>query len=328
MGEAMGMERLRKAGAGVFAVVLMALGLASAQVLVPGGQSIGVALKTGGLVVIGAADVGSQASPARKAGLRSGDVITMVNGKEVSEPGELADALKNGKNVVEYMRNGQRRTAVAEPVNDGGVMKLGAWVRSSAAGVGTLSYYDPESGEFGALGHPVTDADTGIVLPVEEGSIYENTIVGVEKGAKGEPGELLGQFYDGEVIGRITGNNELGLFGVADGVPGGLYEDGLETAGRDEVRTGRASLITTVEGRDTGEYECEIMRIESKEPDTNRSFMIRITDERLIGITGGIVQGMSGSPIIQDGKLVGAMTHVLVNDPTRGYGIFIENMLN
>ena len=306
------MERIRKAGAGVFAVVCMAFGLASAQVLVPGGQSIGVALKTGGLVVIGAADVGSQASPARKAGLRSGDVITTVNGKEVSEPEELANTLKNGKNTVEYMRNGQRRTTMVEPVNDGGVLKLGAWVRDSAAGVGTMSYYDPESGEFGALGHPVTDADAGIVLPVEDGSIYENTIVGVEKGEKGEPGELLGQFYNGKVIGNITENNELGLFGVAEEWPEGLYEGGIETAGRDEVRTGKASIITTVDGRDTGEYECEITRIESKDTDTNRSFMIRITDARLLDITGGIVQGMSGSPIIQKGKLVGAVTHVCV----------------
>lgn len=322
------MERIRMAGACTVMAICMLLTAAAAKTLVPGGQSIGVAVRTGGVVVIGASDVGKKPSPARLAGIRSGDVITSVNGKDVTGAGELANLLTEGKNTVEYMRNGEKRTALIVPANDSGALRLGAWVRDSAAGVGTMTYYDPATGAFGALGHPVTDADAGIVLPIADGSIYENSIVGVERGRGGRPGEILGQFYGQDELGEVIKNNNFGIFGTADIADAGLYPEGIETAAREEVRPGQASIITTVDDAGPREYSCEITRIESRSADTNRSFTIKITDDELIAATGGIVQGMSGSPIIQDGKLVGAVTHVLVNQPDTGYGIFIENMLD
>ena len=322
------MERIRKAGAALLAAACMFCLPAMAQTLVPGGQSIGVALRTGGVVVIGASDVGSQPSPARLAGLRSGDVIASVNGTEVQSSQQIAQLLTSGRNTIEYERGGETRTALITPVNDGGVLRLGAWVRDSAAGVGTLTYYDPGTGRYGALGHPVTDADAGIVLPVADGTIYENSIIGVEKGKTGVPGEILGQFYDGAELGDVDENNSFGIFGDAGGIVNAAYPDGVETAGRDEVHTGGATVLTTVDDGGLREYDCEIVRIESRSEDTNRSFTVRITDDELIKATGGIVQGMSGSPIMQDGKIAGAVTHVMLDDPTMGYGIFIENMLD
>ncbi|MBQ4090053.1 MAG: SpoIVB peptidase [Clostridia bacterium] len=321
------MGRIRIAGACAVLAVCMLLAAAAAEILVPGGQSIGVAVKTGGVVVIGASDVGKTPSPARLAGMRSGDVITTINGKAVTDAAQLGKLLTEGKNTVEYMRNGEKRTALIVPVNDSGALRLGAWVRDSAAGVGTMTYYDPATGAFGALGHPVTDADAGIVLPVADGSIYQNSIIGVEKGRGGRPGEIIGQFGGQEELGEVIKNNDFGIFGTAEVAAAGLYPEGIETAARDAVRPGQASIITTVDDAGPREYSCEITRIESRSTDTNRSFTIKITDDELIATTGGIVQGMSGSPIIQNGKLVGAVTHVMVDDPERGYGIFIENML-
>ena len=300
-----------------------------AQVVVPGGQSIGVALRTGGVVVIGAAVVGSSPSPARLAGLRSGDVIVSIDGVQPFTAGDVTVLLHEGECRVTYQRNGVTQDVLVTPVKSEGAFRLGAWVRDSAAGIGTLTFYDPETGRYGALGHPVTDADTAIVLPVEDGTIYENTIVGIEKGKNGIPGEILGQFYDGSVLGDIDVNSEVGIFGYAAVPPeGSLYPEGLETVPAGSVRTGSASILTTVDEKGMREFDCEILRIDRSREAATRSFTVRITDEELLSITGGIVQGMSGSPIIQDGKLVGAVTHVLVNQPDTGYGIFIDNMLD
>lgn len=321
------MERIRRGFVAIAAGVCMMLGAAAAKTLVPGGQSIGVALKTGGAVIAGTSDIGSRPSPARKSGLKNGDVIMSVNGEPVAGAADVTRLLQTGNNSIGYIRDGAQRTALLEPINDKGELRIGAWVRDSAAGVGTLTYYDPQTGVFGALGHPVTDADAGIVLPVADGSIYENSIIGVEKGKNGSPGEILGQFYGKEEVGEIRLNDGCGIFGVSDGVEGSMYPEGIEIAGRQEVHPGKAEILATVDDEGMRSFDCEIIRIEDYAPDTNRSFAIRVTDEELIGITGGIVQGMSGSPIIQDGKIAGAVTHVLVDDPTRGYGIFIENML-
>ena len=301
---------------------------ACAKVVVPGGHTVGVALKTGGAVVIGTADVGSSPSPARLAGLKGGDVIVSVDGVRPNDAAQLTGLLHEGQCRVSYMRNGKTHDAMITPVYSEGAYRLGAWVRDGAAGIGTLTFYDPETGELGALGHPVTDADAGIVLPVTEGTIYQNVIVGIDKGKRGSPGEMLGQFYDGEKLGSVDLNGASGVFGKVETIPeNALYPAGIETADPEEVHTGKAELLCTVDGEGIKKFSCEIVDIDRRMSDTNRAFTIRITDEKLISATGGIVQGMSGSPIIQDCKLVGAVTHVLVNDPTRGYGIFIENML-
>ena len=304
---------------------------AYAQTLVPGGQSIGVAVNTGGVVVIGASDIGSTPSPARLAGLRSGDVIVAIDGVETLSSAEIAGMLDSGECRVTYSRNGERHEALLKPAYDrsDGLYKLGIWVRDSAAGIGTLTYYDPETGRYGALGHAITDADAGIVLPLNGGTIYENSIIGVEKGRSGRPGEILGQFYDGGALGDVDRNSVYGIFGDMAAAPeAAAYEGGMETLPKDELQTGRATILTTVDDTGLREFECEIVRIDRSEQAQNRSFTIRITDDELISLTGGIVQGMSGSPVIQNGRLAGAVTHVYVDDPTMGYGVFIDNMLD
>ena len=326
------MNRLRgmHLGAALMAILLMATP-AYAQTLVPGGQSIGVAVNTGGVVVIGASDIGSTPSPARLAGLRSGDVIVAIDGVETLSSAEIAGMLDSGECRVTYSRNGERHEALLKPAYDrsDGLYKLGIWVRDSAAGIGTLTYYDPETGRYGALGHAITDADAGIVLPLNGGTIYENSIIGVEKGRSGRPGEILGQFYDGGAMGDVDRNSVYGIFGDMAAAPeAAAYEGGMETLPKDELQTGRATILTTVDEAGLREFECEIVRIDRSEQAQNRSFTIRITDDELISLTGGIVQGMSGSPVIQNGRLAGAVTHVYVDDPTMGYGVFIDNMLD
>jgi len=310
----------------LLAAVCMLLGCsARAQTLVPGGQSIGVALRTGGVVVIGASDVGASPSPARLAGIKGGDVIVGIDGVQPFSAADVTALLHEGSCLVTYMRNGEEKEVLLTPVYSEGVYRLGAWVRDGAAGIGTLTFYDPATGRFGALGHPVTDADTGIVLPLSEGTIYENTIVGIEKGKNGRPGEILGSFYEGKALGDTDINCTSGIFGEADMPLDSIYPS-IETAPAESVRTGSARILTTVDENGLTEFDCEITRVDMDAED-GRSFTLHITDDELIDITGGIVQGMSGSPVIQDGKLVGAVTHVLVDDPTRGYGIFIEKML-
>lgn len=326
------MNRLRgmRLGAALMAILLVATP-AYAQMLVPGGQSIGVAVSTGGVVVIGASDIGSTPSPARLAGLRSGDVIVAIDGVETLSSAEIAGMLDGGECRVTYSRNGERHEALLKPAYDrsDGLYKLGIWVRDSAAGIGTLTYYDPETGRYGALGHAITDADAGIVLPLNGGTIYENSIIGVEKGRSGRPGEILGQFCDGGALGDVDRNSVYGIFGDMGAAPeAAAYEGGMETLPKDELQTGRATILTTVDEAGLREFECEIVRIDRSEQAQNRSFTIRITDDELISLTGGIVQGMSGSPVIQNGRLAGAVTHVYVDDPTMGYGVFIDNMLD
>lgn len=325
------MNRLRGMRIGAaFAAVLLIAAPAYAHMLVPGGQSIGVAVSTDGVVVVGASDVGSAPSPARLAGLRSGDVIVAIDGNEVGGSSEIAGMLDGDECRVTYSRNGDQRDALLKPAYDksDGLYKLGIWVRDSAAGIGTLTYYDPETGRYGALGHAITDADAGIVLPVNGGTIYENSIIGVEKGRSGRPGEILGQFYDGGAVGEVDTNSMYGIFGDMSAAPETTeYEGGMETLPKGELRTGRATILTTVDDTGLREFECEIVRIDRSEQAQNRSFTIRITDDELINVTGGIVQGMSGSPVIQDGRLAGAVTHVYIDDPTMGYGVFIDNML-
>lgn len=325
------MNRLKgmRMGAALTAILLIAAP-AYAQMLVPGGQSIGVAVNTGGVVVIGASDIGSTPSPARLAGLRSGDVIVAIDGVEPHSSAEIAGMLDGDECRVTYSRNGEQHEALLKPAYDksDGLYKLGIWVRDSAAGIGTLTYYDPETGRYGALGHAITDADAGIVLPVNEGTIYENSIIGVEKGRSGRPGEILGQFYDGGAVGDVDMNSVYGIFGDMGAAPETTeYEGGMETMPKDELHTGKATILTTVDDAGLREFECEIVRIDRSEQAQNRSFTIHITDDELISVTGGIVQGMSGSPVIQDGRLAGAVTHVYVDDPTMGYGVFIDNML-
>ena len=319
---------------GLFPVrrVQVSVGEARPKRLVPGGQSIGVALLTEGVVVVGASDLGMKPSPARVAGLRAGDRIVAVNGTMLNNAAQLAELIEADRPCqLEVVRDAEAMTVEITPTLDNrdGACRLGMWVRDSTAGIGTLSYYDPDSGRFGALGHAVADVDTGIILPVRTGEIYKSSVTEINKGRQGAPGELLGEFLNGEEQwGEIGVNTESGIFGAASRpLENPLYPDGLPVAARQEVRTGPAELLTTLTDGCVSAYACEIERVDAAGENAGRSMLIHITDPALIEATGGIVQGMSGSPIIQNGKLIGAVTHVLINDPTRGYGIFIENML-
>jgi len=316
---------------GLVPLASMDVSVREPRTLMPGGHSVGVAINTGGLVVVGSSDLGNTPSPARVAGLKTGDVITKVNGKAVRSAECFSNMITEGAARLDILRDGETMSLDIVPVRDSrdGAYKVGVWVRDSTAGVGTLTFYDPENNAFGALGHPITDVDTGIVMPVGEGAIYENAVVDITPGLEGAPGELTGDFFlTDHAIGQVNVNSECGVFGFSDqAFINDIYPEGLPVAVRSEVEEGDATILTTLSDGVLREYDCEITRINPPSVSDTRSMVIRITDEELIKQTGGIVQGMSGSPIIQDGKIVGAVTHVLVNDPTRGYGIFIENML-
>ena len=196
--------------------------------------------------------------------------------------------------------------------------------------MGTLTFYDPASKKFAGLGHAITDVDTGKLLTVKDGEIVESEILEVVKGEEGEPGELRGSFgSNDEVIGYIKKNTDYGLYGNAAGeLENKLYHNAIPAAKRDEVKVGDATLLCTLDDSGVKEYSCQIVKVTPQNSPAQKSFIVKIDDEELLGITGGIVQGMSGSPVIQDGKLIGAVTHVFVNDPTQGYGIYLDWMLN
>ena len=312
---------------GIVPVKEIELEVGQERMLVPGGQPVGIAIETQGLIVVGMSDLGATASPARMAGLRSGDLITEIDGMAVREPEDLAALLQPGKAAsVTVLRGDDVRTLTLTPLRDphDGALRIGAWVRSSTAGVGTLTYVDPETGNFGALGHAIADMDTGVTMPVAEGGLYASGIAQIVRGQEGAPGEIVGDFLlEPSQIGEITKNCDFGVFGENYA---GELQQALPVAARSEVRTGPCEIMSAVDGT-LRSYECEIEDINWNSPSGMRTLTLHVTDAELIEYTGGIVQGMSGSPIIQNGKLVGAVTHVLVNDPTRGYGIFIENML-
>jgi len=304
--------------------------------VIPGGQSIGVTLFTDGVLVTGVSELvnaeGYPVSPAEEAGLKNGDLIIKANGKKINSVNELKNTVSETKNhnlVLTVIRNGKLSDICTKPVktSEDNSYSIGVWVKDAASGVGTLTCINPENKTFAALGHGICNAETGELLPLSDGNILKSNIISVKKGEKGIPGELIGSFSEStDVLGNITENNVFGLFGKTPDILS--FNNKLIPVGkRDEVKKGKASIYTTLDENFPVEYEIEIIKFSSADETTNKGMVIKITDEKLLGKTGGIVQGMSGSPVIQNGKLVGAVTHVFVNDPTRGYGIFIENML-
>ncbi|MBQ9747360.1 MAG: SpoIVB peptidase [Clostridia bacterium] len=324
------MKTIRKTGAvmlSLVAVVMLLTARVSAgeRTLIAAGTAFGVRFHTDGVVVAG---VPADSGPAAEAGLKRGDVITAINGERVRSAEHFADAVKRslGQEIaLEYRRGEETRTAHVRAVTDeSGEYRLGVWVKDSAAGIGTITFIDPETMQFVGLGHGICDAESGALIPLAGGSAEEVTLSGITVGEAGVPGELRGSFC-GSKLGKLTKNLATGIYGVLLDVPSGLEKERFPIGSKDDVTEGKAYIFSTVDGEGRAMYEIEISRVE-RESDA-RNFIVKITDPRLLDKTGGIVQGMSGSPIIQNGKLVGAVTHVLVNDPARGYGIFIENML-
>ena len=292
------------------------------RTLIPLGKAVGIKLFADGALVVSVND-----SPAKSSGIAVGDLLLKVNDTKIESTEQLQEFLQQNGSApvtVTYQRSGKTCCCTVTPrQGDDGVWRMGAWIRDSMAGIGTLTYYDPLTGTYGALGHGITDVDTQVLMSLDRGSIMEATVKAVKKGSKGNPGELKGDFSVRHDVGTLTANTAGGVFGTVSDEALISGSDALPLA---KPRLGKATILATVGGCDTRSYGVEILRL--YEGQSTRNLLLRITDPRLLETTGGIVQGMSGSPILQNGKLVGAVTHVLVNDPTQGYGIFIENMLN
>lgn len=303
--------------------------------VIPCGVPMGIYIETAGILVADFGEIetrsGSVKCPAKHI-LKKGDYILTVNGKKIEEKEDLIEAVnESGAKEVTLTvnRNGEKINCKVQPAEyREGEYRIGVWVRDDLAGIGTMTYVT-ENGNYGALGHGISDVDTEHIVQMKKGSAYLTDILSIVKGEKGAPGELVGQIqYDStHRIGTIDCNTDEGIFGTLEKVPERLNDTDPISAGyKQEIKNGPAQILFEVDG-ETKKYEIEIDGVDMNASDANKSIRFLVIDERLLEKTGGIVQGMSGSPIIQDGKLVGAVTHVLVNDPTRGYGIFIENML-
>ncbi|MDP4087742.1 MAG: SpoIVB peptidase [Bacillota bacterium] len=306
--------------------------------LYPGGTSIGVKLNTKGVLVVALSDVeagmGKVSSPAAQSGIMVGDTILSINDKPIKSAEMLAYQINGcqGKELkVVIERKGESIVKRVKPikVQSDNKYKIGLWVRDSTAGVGTLTFYDDKTGSFAALGHPITDVDTGTILSVDKGELVSSSIVSIRKGVRGTPGELKGIFInENNVLGKITDNTECGIFGKAEKkVLDGSKVKPMKVSLRNEIKPGKAQIITTIDDKGPKYYDIIIEKLLNQETPGPKSMVIKVTDPELLSKTGGIVQGMSGSPIIQNNKIVGAVTHVLINKPDTGYGIYIEWML-
>jgi stage IV sporulation protein B len=293
------------------------------EYLVPGGQVIGLKLEDDS-VIVAAFDHTMEAG--RKGGLRIGDEILSIDSKPIDCAADVRSALdrSGGQIKMVIQRQKQQHTLTICPDITAEGPKLGIYLKEGVTGIGTVTWYDPETGDFGTLGHGV-HKPSGQLLEMVSGKIYDARVLSVKAGQAGAPGQLKGGIDTAAPLGTLRRNTAKGVFGKADRAFRG---DALPVATSDAVKTGNATILSTVEGSSVREYSVEILKIYPTKDGSARNMLLRVTDPQLLSITGGIVQGMSGSPIIQDGKLVGAVTHVLVNDPTTGYGIFIENMLD
>ena len=305
----------------------------AAEELIPVGQVVGIQMDIEGVLVAGLSDVETAegpVNPAAEAGIRVGDVILAVNERAVTSAREFLDCveqLRDEEAILTIKRDGKiQNFSVCPAWESDGQLRLGLWLRDGIAGVGTVTYIDPETGAYGALGHGVNDPETGLLLPLDGGELCRAWIVDVVPGKSGTPGELCGCFEPEAVVGAVEDNTACGIFGTMNG-NFRCSGPALPVAEAGAVRPGAATILSCVDGQTVAEYDVEICPAGLVAGD-GRDLLVRVTDPELLAVTGGIVQGMSGSPIIQDGKLVGAVTHVLVNDPTRGYGILIENMLD
>ena len=308
--------------------------------VVPGGQSIGVKINSKGVLVVGHHQVQTsegKISPGEKADIKVGDLITKINGitiESMSEVGKFVQEAgeKGEKLLISLERNNEKVDTYVEPKLDTkeGKYKLGLYIRDSAAGIGTLTFYEPKTKKYGALGHVISDMDTKKPIVVKDGYIVPSTVTSIQKGQNGVPGEKMARFLaEQDLVGNIQKNNQFGIYGTLNtDLKNGIIDKPIPIALSHQVKKGKAQILTVVEKDKVEMFDIEIVNsIPQKFPAT-KGMVIKITDPKLLKQTGGIVQGMSGSPIIQDGKLVGAVTHVFLNDPTSGYGVHIEWMLN
>ncbi|KAA9026241.1 SpoIVB peptidase [Niallia endozanthoxylica] len=308
--------------------------------VIPGGQSIGVKLNTIGVLVVGHHQVTAaegKVSPGELAGIQVGDIITEINGQKIEKMSDVAPFVQEAGQKQEPLKisltreSGKVETELMPQKEKGEEnYKLGLYIRDSAAGIGTMTFYHPQSKKYGALGHVISDMDTKKPIVVDDGQIVKSTVTSIEKGSNGNPGEKLARFSsDKEVIGNIKRNSPYGIFGELNrDIKNGIMDEPLPIALSHQVKEGAAQILTVVDDDEVKLFDIEIVSTIPQKFPATKGMVIKVTDPELIGKTGGIVQGMSGSPIIQDGKLIGAVTHVFVNDPTSGYGVHLEWMLN
>lgn len=306
-------------------------------VVIPSGETIGLRLFTSGVLVVGMSEIKGEDNnnhmPYKDSGIKEGDMITKVDNEVITCTSDLTKKINssNGNAVtLTYKRDGNNyNTNMIPTKTDEDEYKLGLWVRDAASGVGTISFYEPRTGEFAALGHGILDVDTEELIDIARGDIVTSKIISIVKGEKGNPGELQGSIENGKIIGEVYKNTNFGIYGKLNNIEN-LKKEGvneMKVMPRDEAKEGKASILCTLENNKQEEYEIEIEKVYTSSNRANKNMIIKVTDERLLQKTGGIIQGMSGSPIIQDGKFVGAVTHVMVNNPEKGYGIFADTML-
>jgi len=300
--------------------------------IVPGGQVVGIKLFSDGILIVDITEIKTDKgliSPGRKAGLKKGDYITHVNGQKLSSISDFSKKIENKVAVsLNVVREGKQFSVNLNPYisKETNTTRAGLWVRDSTAGIGTVTFYDTENKKFAALGHPITDVDTNVTFTVSFAECFLADNFQITKAKHGKTGEITGTFGgDGKCVGSIKTNTDNGITG---NLTISVTDTALEAAQAKEIREGEAKLLSNIQGGAVKPYNIKITKIIRGGDNTIKGFTIKITDKSLLNLTGGIIQGMSGSPIIQNGKLVGAVTHVFVNDPTRGYGIFIENMLS
>lgn len=300
--------------------------LAYSDYIIPGGETLGIEINSDGIMVIGFYQIDGKFNKGDPV-IKSGDYITEVNGIRVNTVNELTEIVEDNvleeKVEVTIKRNGKEKTSELSLIKDGEVYKTGLYVKDSITGIGTLSYIDPETKVFGALGHEIIEANTNSLVEIRSGIIFRNYITGIEKSASGVPGSKNAKFYYDTVYGKILKNTNVGIYG--------LYENEMpdkelyEVGNPEEIKIGDASIYTVLDGENINQYSIEITKIDETSDIKNISFVIN--DPELIDKTGGVVQGMSGSPIIQNDKIIGAVTHVVIDNPVTGYGIFITTML-
>lgn len=304
-----------------------------------GGNPLGFTMSCDGVIVVAIGSVQTlfgEVSPCENKNIKVGDVISSVNGEKLTSSHDVERILNSSSeqySKLEIVRGEEKIEETVMPAREATslTLRLGLWIRDNAAGVGTLTYIREDNLRFGALGHPVSDIDTNTTLPVSSGNVYKCNIVGVTKGSRGTPGELRGLFLKtGEEAGNLDSNNEFGVYGTMKQqyLEKNNITRKIEVGSRDMVKTGKAKIVCTIDGCTPEEFDIEIVKLSYQASQNKKSMVIKVTDPRLINETGGIVQGMSGSPIIQNDKLVGAVTHVFVSDATKGFGVYIDWMID
>lgn len=299
--------------------------LAYSKTLLPGGENIGIGIQTKGVIVAGIYDIDGS-YPATEAGIKPGDIIISVNSNPISTIDEMVSLINNNKSntlAITYIRNDKEYHTNLELKNSDGIIKTGLYVKDSVTGIGTLSFIDPATKKFGALGHEITEKNTGMILEVKDGTIFSSSVTKIDRSSNGNPGSKNALFYSKDIKGTIFKNSHSGIFGTyTDTLPTKTEYKVAEPA---DIQLGDAKMLTVIEGENIGEYDIEIIKLNKN--DTNKNILFEITDSELLAKTGGVVQGMSGSTIIQGDYIIGAVNYVVVDNPKRGYGIFITNML-